>query len=261
MNKNLLVLSLLAALLLTACVGASAVISPDVKPQIADPTQPDTAGRSACPSAAGDTLLYVDETNGYCFLYPVTFTLQEDIPATVDVTLTGQPLAGDESLEPLFALLTVNTIAGPGAASGINLADYVNEEIAKLYPEGMHGAIAKHLNTQPDMEARTATLDEPEHGLTDEVLANTDVMTWWGHIAHHEVNDEIVAKVHQRVLDGMGLLVLHSGHFSKIFQKLMGTTCYLKWREIGERERLWVVEPGHPIVQGIVRAYDAYKPG
>jgi len=126
-----------------------------------------------------------------------------------------------------------------------------NEEIAKLYPEGMHGAIAKHLNTQPDMEARTATLDEPEHGLTDEVLKSTDVLTWWGHIAHHEVKDETVAKVQQRVLEGMGLIVLHSGHFSKIFQKLMGTTCNLKWREIGERERLWVVEPGHPIVQGI----------
>ena len=126
-----------------------------------------------------------------------------------------------------------------------------HEEIAKLYPEGMHEAIAKHLRTQPGMEVRTATLDEPEHGLTDDVLAATDVLTWWGHAAHAEVRDEIVEKVRQRVWEGMGLIVLHSGHFSKIFKSLMGTSCDLKWREIGEKERLWVVEPGHPIVDGI----------
>jgi len=77
------------------------------------------------------------------------------------------------------------------------------------------------------------------------------VLTWWGHMAHGEVRDEIVEKVQGRVLDGMGLIVLHSGHFSKIFRKLMGTTCNLKWREAEEKERLWVVEPGHPIVDGI----------
>lgn len=126
-----------------------------------------------------------------------------------------------------------------------------DEKIAKLYPEGMHGAIAKYLRTQPGLTVRTATLDEPEHGLTEEVLADTDVLTWWGHMAHGEVQDEIVDRVQRRVLDGMGLIVLHSGHFSKIFQKLMGTTCNLKWREIGEKERLWVIEPGHPIVDGI----------
>ena len=98
---------------------------------------------------------------------------------------------------------------------------------------------------------RTATLDEPEHGLTEGVLAETDVLTWWGHMAHDEVSDEIVDRVQQRVLEGMGLIVLHSGHFSKIFKRLMGTTCNLKWREAGERERLWVVEPGHPIAQGL----------
>ena len=126
-----------------------------------------------------------------------------------------------------------------------------DKEIGKLYPDGIHGAIAKHLEAQPSVEVRTATLDEPDHGLTDEVLADTDVLTWWGHMAHGEVRDEIVSKVHKRVLDGMGLIVLHSGHYSKIFTKLMGTSCSLKWREIGEKERLWVVEPGHPIVEGI----------
>jgi len=126
-----------------------------------------------------------------------------------------------------------------------------NPKIAKIYPKGMHGAIAAHLNRQKGVQARTATLDERDHGLTGKVLAQTDVLTWWGHTAHGEVRDDIVEKVHRRVLQGMGLIVLHSGHFSKIFRKLMGTACQLKWREIGEREVLWVTRPGHPILAGI----------
>lgn len=123
--------------------------------------------------------------------------------------------------------------------------------IASVYPQGIHGAIAAGLREQPGISARTATLDEPEHGLSEEVLANTDVLTWWGHQAHEEVSDEIVNRVQERVLDGMGLVVLHSAHFSKIFKKLMGTTCNLRWREADEKERFWVVEPGHPIVEGL----------
>jgi len=126
-----------------------------------------------------------------------------------------------------------------------------NEQIAEVYPKGMHGTIADYLNTQGDIIARTATLDEPEHGLTDKVLAQTDVMTGWGHVAHAEVDDAIVEKVHRRVLEGMGIICLHSAHFSKIFKRLMGTACQLKWREVGEREVLWVTCPGHPILEGI----------
>mgnify|MGYP006299715617 CR=1 FL=1 len=122
---------------------------------------------------------------------------------------------------------------------------------AEVYPDGIHSAIAGHLNAQEGITARSATLGEPDHGLTDEVLAETDVMTWWGHCAHNEVRDDIVEKVHRRVLAGMGLIVLHSGHFSKIFRRLMGMTCQLKWREADEREVLWVTRPGHPILQGI----------
>ena len=126
-----------------------------------------------------------------------------------------------------------------------------DKAVGDIYPEGIHGAIAAGLNELDGINASTATLDEPEHGLTQEVVDNTDVMIWWGHMAHGEVDDAIVERVHQRVLNGMGLIVLHSGHFSKIFKKLMGTSCDLKWREADEKERLWVVRPGHPIVEGI----------
>lgn len=126
----------------------------------------------------------------------------------------------------------------------------MHDEVAEVYPDGIHVVIADFL-ADAGFETRTATLDEPEHGLTDEVLAETDVLIWWGHMAHHEVEDEIVDRVQQRVLEGMGLIILHSGHMSKIFRRLMGTGCMLKWREAGEKERLWVVEPGHPITQGV----------
>ncbi|WP_129723483.1 ThuA domain-containing protein [Xylanivirga thermophila] len=132
-----------------------------------------------------------------------------------------------------------------------NRHEKTNEKVANLYPKGIHGAIADFLSKEQDMEIRTATLDEPSHGLTDEVLEWTDVLLWWGHKAHDEVQDEIVEKVYNRVLKGMGLIVLHSAHFSKIFKKLMGSSCDLKWREIGEKERIWVVEPGHPIAKGL----------
>ncbi len=125
-----------------------------------------------------------------------------------------------------------------------------HEEVRQVYPEGMHTVIAKHLREQ-GLTVQTATLDEPEHGLTEAVLAETDVLTWWGHMAHEKVDDKIVERVHKRVLEGMGLVVLHSGHFSKIFKRLMGTTCDLKWREANERERIWVVSPGHPIAEGL----------
>lgn len=124
-----------------------------------------------------------------------------------------------------------------------------DKEVQEMYPNGIHGQLAAFLGE--DFQVKTATLDEPEHGLTQDVLDNTDVLVWWGHIAHEEVKDEIVERVYQKVLQGMGLIVLHSGHLSKIFQKLMGTSCDLKWRENEEHCRMWNVNPGHPITNGI----------
>jgi len=127
--------------------------------------------------------------------------------------------------------------------------------VAQLYPDGMHGAIADGLRRElgDQVAIRIATLDEPQHGLTSDVLAETDVMTWWGHDGHDRVDDAVVDRVHERVLQGMGIVVLHSGHHSKIFRRLMGTTCHLRWRSDpgGERELIWTVNPAHPIAAGV----------
>ncbi len=125
------------------------------------------------------------------------------------------------------------------------------KEVGEVYPKGIHGCIADFLR-EAGMEVRTATLPEPEHGLTQEVLDNTEVLIWWGHMAHHKVSDEVVDRVYKRIQEGMGLIVLHSGHGSKIFHKVCGTdTGKLKWREDGGKEILWVMDPTHPIVEGL----------
>lgn len=126
----------------------------------------------------------------------------------------------------------------------------INDEAAAIYPDGMHNIIKSFLS-EAGYDVTTATLDEPEHGLTETVLNQTEVLIWWGHLAHHEVSDVVVERVKERVLDGMGLIVLHSGHFSKIFKSLMGTGCDLKWRESDDKERIWNVDPTHPIAEGI----------
>jgi trehalose utilization protein len=136
--------------------------------------------------------------------------------------------------------------------------EYLHEQespaVREVYPEGIHGAIAQGLRESAagaELVLGTATLQEPEHGLSEQRLAECDVLVWWGHKGHDKVADAVVDRVQRRVLEGMGLIVLHSGHFSKIFRRMMGTNCSLKWREADEKERVWVVEPSHPIAAGL----------
>lgn len=139
---------------------------------------------------------------------------------------------------------------------GENVHEQTSETVASVYPDGMHNCIAAALNEDPGISATTATLQEAEHGLRQALLDATDVLIWWGHAAHGEVSDEVVDRVAEAVWGGMGLILLHSAHFAKIFKKLMGTPCSLTWREAGERERLWVTTPGHPIAHGLPEFFE-----
>ncbi|RZS87579.1 trehalose utilization protein [Motilibacter rhizosphaerae] len=136
---------------------------------------------------------------------------------------------------------------------GENRHEQTEDHVRAIYPDGMHEAVAAGIreNLGDGCTVRTATLDDPEHGLTEEVLRETDVLTWWGHQAHDEVADAVVERVHEHVLSGMGLVVLHSGHWSKLFQRLMGTSCRLRWRNEHDRELVWTVDPTHPIAAGV----------
>lgn len=127
-------------------------------------------------------------------------------------------------------------------------------EVTKLYPGGIHEYIASFLKSD-EINVRTATLDDEECGLTEEVLADTDVLLWWGHAKHEDVPDEIAERVQKHVLGGMGFVALHSAHHSKPFRRLMGTGASLRWSVGGEKERLWTVLPNHPIAKGIPETF------
>ena len=134
-----------------------------------------------------------------------------------------------------------------------NVHERENAAVREIYPRGIHECIADALRGDADVRVRTATLHDPEHGLTEDVLETTDVLIWWGHAGHDKVEDAIVDRVLKRIWQGMGFVALHSTHYSKIFKRLMGTSCSLTWREAGEKERVWVCNPAHPIARGIDR--------
>lgn len=131
----------------------------------------------------------------------------------------------------------------------------ISERVKEVYPDGIHNVIAEFLGKEEDIEVKTAWLDQENCGITKEILDETDVIIWWGHMAHREVPDEVAALVRDAVLDGMGAIFLHSGHHSKPFKALMGTSCNLTWRESGDSEILWVIDPAHPITRGIDRYF------
>jgi trehalose utilization protein len=139
--------------------------------------------------------------------------------------------------------------------------EFIHEQtvaaVGRLYPEGMHVVLGEAIGrlAGAGVEIRFGTLDQPEHGLSSAVVEETDVLVWWGHAAHDRVMDDVVDRVQRRVLEGMGLVALHSAHASKIFRRLMGTSCMLRWREAAEKERVWVVDPSHPIVEGLTDEY------
>lgn len=133
-----------------------------------------------------------------------------------------------------------------------------SEELRKVYPRGIHGCIADFLGEEEELQIKTATFVMPEHGLTEEVLAATDVLVFWSHARQEEFLDEVAERVANHVHRGMGLIALHSAHYSKIMKKLLGTSMTLKWRH-GDRERLWCTCPSHPIAQGIPEQFEIPK--
>src|SRR5699024_8216095 len=142
------------------------------------------------------------------------------------------------------------------AVFGENRHEKLDASVQAIYPDGMHTVIAEALRRLlaadgVDAEVRIALLDDIEESLSEEALAETDVLTWWGHMAHGDVPDEVSERVVRRVHEGMGLIPLHSAHYSKPFKALMGTTCNLLWRNDGEEERVWTVNGSHPIARGV----------
>lgn len=132
------------------------------------------------------------------------------------------------------------------------------EPVKNVYPNGMHAAIAAAFAEEPSFRLTIATQDMPSHGLTKEVLEHTDVLIWWSHLDNNLLDDAVADEVCRRVVrDGMGFVALHSASFSKPWQRLLGIEYEAgEWGRFrtmpkGERERLWIVAPGHPICEGL----------
>lgn len=123
--------------------------------------------------------------------------------------------------------------------------------VAQIYPDGIHAFIRDFLKEDDNLNITLAALDDPDQGISDELLNKTDVLFWWGHMAHGEVDDKLVEKIRNRVYAGkMGLIVLHSGHHSKVFRSIVGATGNLSWGR-NQKEVVWNLMPQHPIAAGI----------
>ncbi len=161
---------------------------------------------------------------------------------------------------PFSEVTDYNSVMLPATSYGVrvlvwgeNIHDQRDDEVRRVYPRTMHETIAAGLRRElgPGAVVSTATFQDPQHGCPPARLADTDVLLWWGHVAHDDVNDAVVDELHSAVLSGMGLIVLHSGHLSKLFRRLLGTTCTLRVREATDRELVWTVAPSHPISAGV----------
>ena len=133
------------------------------------------------------------------------------------------------------------------------------ERVREVYPNGIAaeiaGGIKKELTSANDCEIVCLNSDIEEFGFTEETLNETDVLVFWAHRSHDVFPDEIVERICNRVMKGMGLIVLHSAHLSKVFKRLMGTSCTLKYR-FGDFARVWTTTPSHPIARGIPEFFD-----
>lgn len=132
----------------------------------------------------------------------------------------------------------------------------MDETARKAYPYGIQTVLSAFIDKEDDMTVSSVITFETIDLLTDELLDNTDVMLWWGHIRHDQIPDEIAERVKQAVLRGMGIIFLHSSHMAKPFRLLTGASCCLGWRDEGDMERVWVVNPAHPIAAGLGPYFD-----
>ncbi|MCI8623421.1 MAG: trehalose utilization protein ThuA [Provencibacterium sp.] len=129
--------------------------------------------------------------------------------------------------------------------------------IQELYPGGVQEYLASVLREEPDMAVTARHFYEDDAcGLSDEVLDSTDVLLVYGHILRDNVPEDRVKKLIERVVkEGMGVIFLHSALWMNLFQRLVGPGAYCGYRELGERERVWVVNRNHPIAAGLPSSF------
>lgn len=82
--------------------------------------------------------------------------------------------------------------------------------------------IAAHLSTLPGLTVTSVALSSDEQGLDEQTLDRTDVLIMWAHKRSRDLDDARVERVVSRVQAGrLGLVALHSAHWTKPFVRLM----------------------------------------
>ena len=123
-----------------------------------------------------------------CLLSPAALAIADDEPAPVRVVVWDERQKTE--IKPY----------------GGFLGDYLAAELAK----------------RPGITTRSVGIDDPEQGLSDEILDNADVLIWWGHIRHKEITTETARRILKRVRQGkLSLVVLHSALSSRPFIEAM----------------------------------------
>jgi trehalose utilization protein len=143
---------------------------------------------------------------------------------------------------------------------GINVLVWDEQQDVQVksgaYKNFLGNAVAEFLSKTDGLQVVSANINEPDQGLADDRIAAADVVVWWGHVRHKDVNDSKVESIVAKVKAGKaGFVALHSAHYSKPFKNLMGTNCGFKKVDANKNEgfvqHLRVVSPMHPIAKGV----------
>lgn len=114
----------------------------------------------------------------------------------------------------------------------------------QAYREGLGARVARHLRGCEGVEVTEALLDDPGQGLAS--LDAMDVVVWWGHVRHAEIETATALRVVERIRSGrLGLVALHSAHWSRPFVEAMAAVAReraLAALTPGERARAVVTE-------------------
>lgn len=90
------------------------------------------------------------------------------------------------------------------------------------YPNFLGNQIASYLKKQPGLSVKSVRMNDPEQGLSSEVLDNCDVLIWWGHRRQQEITPETGQALVERIRAGqLSLIALHSAHWSTPFMEAM----------------------------------------
>ncbi|MEZ5042821.1 MAG: alpha/beta hydrolase fold domain-containing protein [Saprospiraceae bacterium] len=153
-----------------------------------------------------ETFLYDEQTHGFFNFRKQQFYRETVYQADRFLASLGY-LEGEPSIDPKIKVV---------------VWDERQKKQQKAYPDFMGNHIADYLKKNDLLRVYSVGLDDPEQGLSDEVLENCEVMIWWGHVRHPEISVATSKKLIERVKAGtLEMIFLHSAHWANPFVEAM----------------------------------------